>query len=122
MACGKTGGYSPIICEKEIYDYRTDRYVKRHNVDENSLAEFELVMADAAGNKLAAENLTVRLVYERRDYYWSWSESGGWSSNYDQKDLVMANENIAIAKDGTAKVSFLWIGGIPPKLLTQKIS
>ncbi|MBO1916428.1 hypothetical protein J4727_15255 [Providencia rettgeri] len=43
-------------------------------MDENSLAEFELVMADAAGNKLAAENLTVRLVYERRDYYWSWSE------------------------------------------------
>ena len=102
----KLVGIRPLFAKKEIYDYRTDRYVKRHNVDENSLAEFELVMADAAGNKLAAENLTVRLVYERRDYYWSWSESGGWSSNYDQKDLVMANENIAIAKDGTAKVAF----------------
>ncbi|MFH6839339.1 alpha-2-macroglobulin family protein [Providencia sp. 2024EL-00732] len=102
----KLVGIRPLFAKKEIYDYRTDRYVKRHNVDENSLAEFELVMADAAGNKLAAENLTARLVYERRDYYWSWSESGGWSSNYDQKDLVMANENITIAKDGTAKVSF----------------
>ncbi|SPY78090.1 alpha-2-macroglobulin family protein [Providencia rustigianii] len=99
-------GIRPLFAKKEIYDYRTDRYAQRYNVDENSLAEFEIVMADAAGNKLAAQNLTVRLVYERRDYYWSWSESGGWGSNYDQKDLVMANENITIEKDGTAKLSF----------------
>lgn len=99
-------GIRPLFNKKEIYDYRTDRYSKRYNVDENSLAEFELVFADAAGNKLAAENLTTRLIYERRDYFWSWSESGGWTSNYDQKDLVMANENIKIEKDGTAKVSF----------------
>ncbi|EKT55719.1 alpha-2-macroglobulin family protein [Providencia sneebia] len=99
-------GIRPLFNKKEIYDYRVDRYTQRYNVDENSLAEFELVYADAAGNKLAAENLTTRLVYERRDYYWSWSESGGWTSNYDQKDLAIANENIKIAKDGTAKVSF----------------
>ncbi|ELX8378330.1 alpha-2-macroglobulin [Providencia vermicola] len=99
-------GIRPLFNKKEIYDYRTDRYTQRYNVDENSLAEFELVFADAAGNKLAAENLTARLVYERRDYFWSWSESGGWTSNYDQKDLMMANENIKIEKDGTAKVSF----------------
>lgn len=99
-------GIRPLFNKKEIYDYRTDRYAKRYNVDENSLAEFELVFADAKGNKLAAENLTTRLVYERRDYYWSWSESGGWTSSYDQKDLVMANENIKIEKDGTAKVGF----------------
>lgn len=99
-------GIRPLFNKKEIYDYRTDRYAQRYNVDENSLAEFELVLADVAGNKLAADNLSTRLVYERRDYYWSWSESGGWTSNYDQKDLVMANENIKIEKDGTAKVAF----------------
>lgn len=102
----KLVGIRPLFEKKEIYDYRTDRYAKRYNVDENSLAEFEIVMSDMAGHKLAAENLTARLVYERRDYYWSWSESGGWVSNYDQKDLVVANENISIAKDGTAKISF----------------
>ncbi|EMF4670731.1 alpha-2-macroglobulin family protein [Providencia stuartii] len=99
-------GIRPLFNKKEIYDYRTDRYAQRYNVDENSLAEFELVFADAAGNKLEANNLTARLIYERRDYYWNWSESGGWTSNYDQKDLVMANENIKISQGQTTKVSF----------------
>lgn len=62
-------GIRPLFNKKEIYDYRTDRYAQRYNVDENSLAEFELVFADAAGNKLEANNLTARLIYERRDYY-----------------------------------------------------
>jgi hypothetical protein len=53
-------------------------------VDADSLAEFEVLVADAAGNKLAAEQLTVRLVRERRDYYWNFSASDGWSHNYNE--------------------------------------
>nr|WP_314265538.1 alpha-2-macroglobulin [uncultured Moellerella sp.] len=102
----KLVGIRPLFNKKTVYDYRTDRDEQRYNVDEYSLAEFELVMADAEGNKYQAENLTTRLIYERRDYYWRWSESNGWESNFDQKDLPVGNENISIEKDGTAKVSF----------------
>ncbi|OCQ51337.1 hypothetical protein Ppb6_03565 [Photorhabdus australis subsp. thailandensis] len=102
----KLVGIRPLFSQKQIYDYRTGRDQSRYNVDENSLAEFELVYADANGKKYVAKDLTARLVYERRDYYWRWSDGEGWQSGYDQKDLVMADEHIQIAQDGTAKISF----------------
>ncbi|MBS9424850.1 alpha-2-macroglobulin family protein [Photorhabdus caribbeanensis] len=102
----KLVGIRPLFNQKEIYDYRVGRYQSRYNVDENSLAQFAVVYADADGKKYAAKDLTARLVYERRDYYWRWSDGEGWQSGYDQKDLVMADEHIQIAQDGTAKVSF----------------
>lgn len=75
-------------------------------VDAGSLAEFELLVADAAGNKLAADNLTVRLVRERRDYFWSFSDGEGWRHNYNEKFLTLSEEPLTIAAGGTAKVSF----------------
>ena len=36
--------------------------------DADGIAEFELLVADPDGNKLAADGLKVRLVRERRDY------------------------------------------------------
>ncbi|MBO8124748.1 alpha-2-macroglobulin family protein, partial [Klebsiella pneumoniae] len=80
-------------------------YVSQYSMDEDSLAEFEIVYTDRQGNKLKADDLNARLIYERRDYYWRWSDSEGWSSGYDQKDLVMSDDKISIAKDGTAKVT-----------------
>ncbi|MDX1724950.1 MAG: alpha-2-macroglobulin [Pseudomonas sp.] len=75
-------------------------------VDADSLAEFEVLLADAAGNKLAAEQLTVRLVRERRDYYWNFSTSDGWSHNYNEKFLTLNEETLKVAAGGTAKISF----------------
>src|SRR5690606_12928652 len=75
-------------------------------VDAESLAEFEVLVADVQGNKLAADNLRVRLIQERRDYYWSFSESDGWSHNYNEKHLTLAEETVSVAADGTAKVAF----------------
>jgi uncharacterized protein YfaS (alpha-2-macroglobulin family) len=40
------------------------------------------------GREKAVSGLQVRLIRERRDYYWNWSESEGWQSQFDQKDLV----------------------------------
>ncbi|MCY1497621.1 putative lipoprotein YfhM [compost metagenome] len=74
--------------------------------DADSLAEFELLVADPAGNKLAADNLKVRLVRERRDYYWNYSESDGWSYHYNEKYLQLSEETVKVAAGGTAKVSF----------------
>ncbi len=75
-------------------------------VDADSLAEFEVLVADAAGNKLAAEQLSVRLVRERRDYYWNFSASDGWSHNYNEKFLTLNEETLKVAAGGTAKISF----------------
>ena len=75
-------------------------------VDADSLAEFEILVADAAGNKLAAEQLTVRFIRERRDYFWNFSESDGWSHNYNEKFLTLDEQTLSTEADGTAKVSF----------------
>ncbi len=99
-------GVRPLFNQKTIYNYRIGRDENRYNVDENSLADFEIVYADARGKKHATSELRARLIYERRDYYWRWSDSTGWDSGYDQKDLVMADERVQIAENGTAKVSF----------------
>ena len=75
-------------------------------VDADSLAEFEVLVADAAGNKLAAEQLSVRLIRERRDYFWNFSDSDGWSHNYNEKFLTLNEETLSVEADGTAKISF----------------
>lgn len=70
------------------------------------MAEFEIVYTDQDGKKLPANDLKVKFIYERHDYYWRWSSSNGWESGYNEKDLQMDEQTIKIAKDGTAKVAF----------------
>ena len=68
--------------------------------------EFELLVANHEGQKLAAENLKVRLVRERRDYYWNYSQSDGWSYHFNEKFLNLDEETVSIKAGDTAKVSF----------------
>ncbi|MDX5373982.1 MAG: alpha-2-macroglobulin family protein [Pseudomonadaceae bacterium] len=75
-------------------------------VDGDGLAEFEVLLADAVGNKLASDELRVRLIRERRDYYWSFSENDGWNYHYNEKFLNLGEESLRVAAGGTAKVSF----------------
>lgn len=74
--------------------------------DGNGPAEFELLVADSDGHKLAADNLKVRLVRERRDYFWNYSQSDGWSSHYNEKYLTLDEETLSIKQGDTAKISF----------------
>jgi hypothetical protein len=74
--------------------------------DGNGPAEFELLVADREGHKLAADNLKVRLVRERRDYFWNYSQSDGWSSHYNEKYLTLDEETLSIKQGDTAKISF----------------
>jgi uncharacterized protein YfaS (alpha-2-macroglobulin family) len=74
--------------------------------DGDGPVEFELLMADKDGHKLAADNLKVRLIRERRDYYWSYSDSDGWSDHYNEKFLTLSEETVSVQKDSTAKISF----------------
>ncbi|WP_314409797.1 alpha-2-macroglobulin [Pseudomonas kuykendallii] len=75
-------------------------------VDSDSQAEFEVLVADPSGHKLAADDLKVRLVRERRDYYWNFSADDGWSYHYNEKYLNLAEESVSVAADGTAKIAF----------------
>ncbi|MGK3125732.1 alpha-2-macroglobulin [Candidatus Pantoea formicae] len=99
-------GIRPLFNSESVYDYRTDRYRDEPTVPENSLAEFDVVYANPQGEKLAAQDLDVRLIHERRDYYWSFSDSEGWQSRYDQKDLQEDEQRINIAAGGSQKISF----------------
>lgn len=74
--------------------------------DGDGPVEFEVLMADAQGHKLAADNLKVRLVRERRDYYWNYSDSDGWSYHFNEKFLNLSEETLSVKKDSTAKISF----------------
>ena len=68
-------------------------------------ASFELVMADPLGNRLAAANVELRLIYERRNYFWQFSETSGWTSNYTQTDLLRSASRIDLAAEDRLPVS-----------------
>ena len=74
--------------------------------DGDGPVQFELLMADNQGHKLAVDNLKVRLVRERRDYYWNYSDSDGWSYHYNEKFLNLDEQTLSIKQGDTAKVSF----------------
>lgn len=99
-------GIRPQFTSKAVYDYRTDTTVNQPIVDENSQAAFDIVYANAQGERKAVDGLQVRLIRERRDYYWNWSEDEGWKSQFDQKDLVEGEESLNLKADETGKVSF----------------
>lgn len=73
-------------------------------VDASSEARFEIVIANPAGERLAASGVTVRLVMERRDYFWQFSSDEGWRSSFNQKDLVLSAERHDIATDDRIEV------------------
>ncbi|MGJ0127579.1 alpha-2-macroglobulin family protein [Pantoea sp. RHCKP32] len=103
---GALPGIRPLFGNKAVYDYRTDRYHDEPTVPEGGLAEFDIVYASSQGKKLAADKLTVRLIQERRDDYWSFSDSEGWQSQYSNKDLQEDERIIAVPADGSTRVSF----------------
>lgn len=98
-------GIRPQFASKAVYDYRTDTTVNQPIVDENDNAGFDIVYADSQGVKKAVSGLQVRLIRERRDYYWNWSESEGWQSQFDQKDLVENEQTLDLAADETGKIT-----------------
>jgi len=99
-------GIRPLFSSKAVYDYRNDSYHDEPTVPENSQAEFDILYANSKGEKLAVNNLDVRLIRERHDYYWSFSDSEGWQSRFDQKDLQEDEQRITLPAGGSSKVSF----------------
>ena len=75
-------------------------------VDADSQPEFEIVYSNPQGEKLAVEQLKVRLIRERRDYYWNYSDSSGWSHHFNKKLLTVSEQTVVIKSGNTATVSF----------------
>ena len=67
-------------------------------------ANFELILSDGK-QKLAADNLAVKLVRERRDYHWRYTESEGWTSNYTEHHYDVFQQQIAVKAGQSSKVS-----------------
>ncbi|CAM3916065.1 hypothetical protein EV679_0528 [Kerstersia gyiorum] len=77
------------------------------SVDADSLAEFNFVLADREGKRLASKGLIVRLVRERRDYYWSYGGSDGWGYRYDEKHFVVDERTLDVAAGQSAEAGFM---------------
>lgn len=95
-----------LFIDKPYYNWHTDTYSLRPNVDVGALAEFEVAYVNKQGEKLATNNLIARVVRERRDYYWSWSDGSGWEEHSTLKEFVVSENRISIDENATAKVSY----------------
>lgn len=76
------------------------------HAEQNSTAVFSLIKANAKGELLAANNLQVRLIRERHDYYWSYSESGGWTTRFSQKNYQVQQQQVSLDGKQPHELSF----------------
>lgn len=65
-------------------------------VDEDSSVRFSLLKAASDGSLHPASDLNVRLIRERRDYYWSYSADTGWRSSYSEKSIQQQQQRISL--------------------------
>ncbi len=71
----------------------------------NSQAEFELVKTNAKGEKLAADNLQVRLINQNRRYHWRYSSNRGWYVETSEREFNELTLIRSIRAGNTEKVS-----------------
>ena len=71
---------------------------------EGSLAEFEVIRADATG-KLHAGTYPVRLFRENRDYYWRFEDQRGWHSGYTETDELVSSSSVVLPATRRGKLS-----------------
>jgi uncharacterized protein YfaS (alpha-2-macroglobulin family) len=72
--------------------------------DANSQAGFEILRSDAAGGLSAAPVLELKLIRERRDFHWTWSDGQGWRSDYTRRFETVEEKTIAL--DGKAPMRY----------------
>lgn len=72
----------------------------------NGVAGFNLMRADAAGQRLPSAALKVSLVRERRDYHWRQDDGGGWGYDYTARFETVETRDVAARADGDTRVDF----------------
>ncbi|MFQ0993683.1 alpha-2-macroglobulin [Gilliamella sp. BG2] len=95
-----------LFSQSPYYDWSLDKYETSPTVDKGANAEFEVAYVNTDGQKLAASHLKARIIRERHNYYWTWSEHTGWYQAYNSSEFVVQEQPLSIAANGTAKVSY----------------
>jgi uncharacterized protein YfaS (alpha-2-macroglobulin family) len=72
----------------------------------NGPVGFEIISSNAKGDLLAANNLKVTLVRERRDYHWTWDKESGWRFDYTQRYEEGDKRDLKIDAGKAARVDF----------------
>lgn len=67
-------------------------------------AGFEVVRTNAAGDLLAAAGLQVKLLRERRDYSWTWSDGQGWRADFVSNLESVDERTLDLAAGGRARI------------------
>ena len=67
-------------------------------------AMFELILSDGV-KKLAAQNLSITLIRERRDYHWRYTESEGWTANYTESHYPVFQSSVDIKAASVATLA-----------------
>lgn len=69
-----------------------------------SEAAFEILRADAQGQRLAAQGIKATLVREHRDYHWNWVDGSGWNTDFTRRYETI--EETTFDLDGTSPARF----------------
>ncbi len=96
-----------LFADSPYYDWNSDNYYERPTVDIGTNAEFEIAYVNLEGEKLGTNSLKTRLIHERRQYYWTWSNEDGWQVNYNSSDIVISEDQLSIEVGSTTKISYL---------------
>ncbi|MBF0369727.1 MAG: alpha-2-macroglobulin family protein [Magnetococcales bacterium] len=70
----------------------------------DSTASFEIVKADFAGSMLPAKGLQVSVIHEERDYFWSYSEGGGWRYEHSESHYPVLERDLTLAPGKTGQI------------------
>ncbi len=69
-------------------------------VDDNSRASFKAILTDKTGALLSGKDYQFSLVRENRNYYWRYSDSRGWTWEYDPLNYEVFSGSLSF--DGTS--------------------
>ncbi len=78
----------------------------KQGAESEAPAGFEIVRANAAGEKVAGNHLKVRLQRELRDFYWLYESGGGWQSNANQRLQLVDEKDIDVVAGKSVHVEF----------------
>lgn len=72
--------------------------------DDNSRASFKAILTDETGKLLAGKDYQFSLVRENRNYYWRYSDSRGWTWEYDPLNYEVFSGSLNF--DGASPTTF----------------
>lgn len=70
----------------------------------SSQANFEIVFSDGQ-RKLEVSGLELKLIREKRNYHWLYTESEGWTSDYTERHFPVVERQLSIKAGQVSKVS-----------------